>query len=88
MEKYDDPEIINVGTGEDLSIDELGQMVAEVIGYGGSILYDPAKPDGTPRKLLNVAKIHGLGWRHSIPLKEGIEMTYDWFLNNYEKVAV
>ena len=88
MEKYDDPEIINVGTGEDLSIDELGQMVAEVIGYGGSILYDPAKPDGTHRKLLNVAKIHGLGWRHSIPLKEGIEMTYDWFLNNYEKVAV
>ena len=88
MEKYDDPEIVNVGTGEDLSIDELGQMVAEVIGYGGSILYDPAKPDGTPRKLLNVAKIHGLGWRHSIPLKEGIEMTYDWFLNNYEKVAV
>src|SRR3989338_4800924 len=88
MEKYDDPEIVNVGTGEDLSIDELGQMVAEVIAYGGSILYDPAKPDGTPRKLLNVAKIHGLGWRHSIPLKEGIEMTYDWFINNYEKVAV
>ncbi len=79
MNAYDDPEIINVGVGEDISIGELAELVREVVGYEGRITYDTDKPDGTPRKLLDVSRINGLGWRASIGLREGVERTYEWF---------
>jgi GDP-L-fucose synthase len=71
---------INVGTGEDLSIGELAQLVADVVGYKGRIVYDKSKPDGTPRKLMDVSRINNLGWKYKTSLKEGIEKTYEWFL--------
>ena len=79
MHYYSDRETVNVGTGEDISIRELAQMVREVVGYDGEISYDAAKPDGTPRKLLDVQKLHSLGWQASIPLRQGIERTYAWY---------
>ncbi len=75
---------INVGTGEDLSISELVNVIAEVVGFTGEIKYDSTKPDGTPRKLMDVSRLHNLGWRHRTSLKEGIERTYEWFVNNYK----
>jgi GDP-L-fucose synthase len=78
METYDAAEHLNVGTGEDLTIAELAQKIAQVVGYTGQIRFDPARPDGTPRKLLDVSRIHSLGWRARIPLEEGIRSTYDW----------
>ncbi len=71
---------VNVGTGEDVSIRELAELVAEVVGYGGEIRFDPSRPDGAPRKLLDVSRLHALGWRHRIGLREGLERTYRWFL--------
>jgi len=79
METYDAAEHLNVGTGEDLTIAELAQKVAQVVGYTGQIRFDPSRPDGTPRKLLDVSRIHSLGWRARIPLEEGIRSTYDWY---------
>jgi GDP-L-fucose synthase len=73
--------LINVGTGEETSIKHLAQLIAETIGYRGDIVYDRSKPDGTPRKLLDVTKIRSLGWRHEVGLREGIAKTYDWYLN-------
>lgn len=82
LEKYDSPEIINVGCGEDISIRELAELICDVVGFKGELAWDTTQPDGTPRKLLDVAKIHALGWRHSIALREGIARTYEWFLQN------
>lgn len=79
MQNYDQPEIINVGTGEDVTIRELAEMIAEVTGFRGRIVQDPSKPDGTPRKLLDVSRLHALGWHARIPLREGLEQTYLWF---------
>jgi GDP-L-fucose synthase len=79
LKKYDSPEIINVGCGEDISIRELAELICDVVGFEGELAWDTAKPDGTPRKLLDVSKIHALGWNHRIGLREGIERTYDWF---------
>lgn len=79
MRNYSEEQFINVGTGRDLSIRELAQLVADVVGFGGSIATDPSKPDGTPRKLMDVSRLHALGWRHRIELREGIASTYDWF---------
>ena len=79
LEHYDEPEPINVGVGEDLSIRELAELVADVVGYDGELAFDPTKPDGTPRKLLDVSRIHGLGWQAQIGLREGLEDTYAWF---------
>lgn len=84
LERYDDEKHINVGTGEDLSIRELAEMVREVVTPGVEIVFDSTKPDGTPRKLLDVSPLHALGWRHSIELRDGIEQTYEWFCDNYE----
>ena len=78
MEVYDSPEIVNVGAGEDLSIRELAELVKKVAGYEGGIAFDPSKPDGTPRKLLDSSRIRGLGWRPKIALEEGIRKTYAW----------
>jgi GDP-L-fucose synthase len=79
MEAWDEPDIINVGTGEDISIADLAELVRSEVGYDGRIVFDPEKPDGTPRKLLDVTRIHELGWRAKISLTEGIASTYDWY---------
>jgi GDP-L-fucose synthase len=82
MQKYDEAEHINVGTGEDVRIWELATIIADVVGFSGKILWDFTKPNGTPRKVLNVDKIKSLGWEHSINLREGIKKTYQWYLEN------
>jgi GDP-L-fucose synthase len=79
MENFDGSEPLNVGTGEDLTIADLAQMVARVTGYQGRIRFDPSKPDGTPRKLLDVSRIQALGWKARIPLEQGIATTYEWY---------
>jgi GDP-L-fucose synthase len=83
MEHYEQAEHINVGTGEDLSIRKLAQMVRDVVYPAGELAFDTSKPDGTPRKLLDVSRLHALGWRHEVGLREGIETTYAWFLDNH-----
>jgi GDP-L-fucose synthase len=82
LENYDSPEIINVGWGEDISIRELAELICDVVDFKGKLAWDSTKPDGTPRKLLDVTKLRSLGWNPDIPLREGIARTYDWFLNN------
>lgn len=79
MNNYSGSEIVNVGTGEDVSIKELAELVRDIVGYEGSIVWDTEKPDGTPRKLLDVSKVRSLGWKHSVDLKDGIVRTYAWF---------
>lgn len=86
METYSDEEIVNVGVGEDLSIRELADLIRETVGFEGDLVFDPRQPDGTPRKLLDVSRLHGLGWRARIPLKQGLEETYGWFLSHTDKV--
>jgi GDP-L-fucose synthase len=88
MQEYNVPDIINVGTGSDVSIQDLAHLIAEVIGYHGTIKNDLSKPDGTPRKLLDVRKIHSLGWRHKTALREGIQMAYQDFLSRTENLKV
>ena len=88
MERYDSEEIINVGVGEDLSIRELAELVAEVVGYRGEITFDTSKPDGMPRKLLDVSRLFELGWRPRIPLREGIRQTYEWFVQHAAELGV
>jgi GDP-L-fucose synthase len=85
LEKYDSPEIINVGCGKDISIRELAELVCDVVGFDGELAWDTTKPDGTPRKLLDITKLRDLGWRPTIPLRDGVAQTYDWFLANCEK---
>jgi GDP-L-fucose synthase len=82
LENYDSGETINVGVGEDVTIRELAEIVADVVGYEGELVQDTSKPDGTPRKLLDVSKINGLGWKATVPLREGIATTYQWFLEH------
>lgn len=82
MENYDEAGIINVGVGEDISILELAELVASVVGFTGRIELDASKPDGTPRKLLDVGKLHSLGWRAQTRLEDGIRATYDWYVAN------
>jgi GDP-L-fucose synthase len=86
MREYDSPEIINVGTGEDLTIREIAEIVREAVGYTGAITYDTSKPDGTPRKLLDVSRLKGMGWSPRIVLTEGIAETYRWFVENHAAV--
>lgn len=88
MQHYDEPGIVNVGTGEDVTISELARLVAETVGFDGRLVFDPSKPDGTPRKLLDVSKLHKLGWHHSTSLQEGIRSTYEWFLSNVESARL
>jgi GDP-L-fucose synthase len=82
LRNYNDPEIVNVGCGEDLSIRELAELICEIIGFSGDLVFDPSKPDGTPRKLLDMSRMFSFGWRPKIPLREGIADTYRWFLEN------
>ena len=82
MRTYDSPEIINVGVGKDISIAELAKLVGETVGYSGEVEYDSSRPDGTPRKLLDVTRLAELGWRAQIALADGIRETYDWYLRH------
>lgn len=82
MESYSDKELVNVGTGEDVTIKQLAQLVQSVVGFKGNIEWDTQRPDGTPRKLMDVSKLHALGWKHSIELEEGIKGAYQDFLEN------
>lgn len=86
MNNYDSSEIINVGTGKDISILKLAQKIKEIVGFKGRIVTDTSKPDGTPRKLLDITKLNNLGWKSKIPLSRGIEETYSWFLENKDKL--
>jgi GDP-L-fucose synthase len=82
LERYDSPEIINIGCGQDVTIRELAETVKDVVGFSGELVFDVTKPDGTPRKLLDTTKINALGWKPRIGLREGIQSTYKWFLEN------
>jgi GDP-L-fucose synthase len=82
LEKYDSPEIINIGCGEDITIRELAELICDAVGFDGELVWDATKPDGTPRKLLDIAKIRALSWQPTIPLRQGIAQTYEWFLAN------
>jgi GDP-L-fucose synthase len=83
MNQYDESEIINIGVGKDISIRELAEVIKEIVGFHGEIRYDNSKPDGTPRKLLDVSKLNSLGWKSRISLKEGIERTYEWYVRSF-----
>jgi GDP-L-fucose synthase len=82
LEKYDSPEIINIGCGEDISIRELAELICDVVGFDGELAWDSTKPDGTPRKLLDVTRLRSLGWKPTISLRDGIAQTYEWFRAN------
>jgi len=82
LEKYDGREIVNVGVGEDSTILELAEKVKTVVGFAGGIRWDKSKPDGTPRKLLDVTRIRGMGWKPKVSVEDGIAATYDWFMKN------
>jgi GDP-L-fucose synthase len=82
MQNYEGEGIVNIGVGEDITIARLAGIVGEVVGYEGEIVYDSSKPDGTPRKLVDVSRINGLGWRASIGLEDGVRSTYRWYLEN------
>lgn len=76
--------LYNVGTGEDITIKELAAVIQKIVGHNGPIIWDESKPDGTPRKLLDVSKMHNIGWKHQVDLEQGIQKTYNWFLENIE----
>ena len=83
LEHYDEPDLVNIGCGEDVTIRELAETVCDVLGFDGTLEFDASKPDGTPRKLLDISKIKALGWSPRIPLREGIADAYRWFCENY-----
>ena len=83
MENYDGEQHVNIGTGEEVSIRELAETVKEVVGFEGELVFNTEMPDGTPRKLTTVDKLHGLGWKHKVSLDKGIKLAYNWFLENY-----
>ena len=87
LEYYDSPEIINIGCGEDVTIRDLALTVCEVLEYKGELVFDPSKPDGTPRKLLDMQKLFSLGWKPKIPLRDGIRDAYEWFLGSVKDPA-
>jgi GDP-L-fucose synthase len=85
---YEGEDIVNIGVGEDISIRELAELVKDITGYQGDIVNDTSKPDGTPRKLLDVSRLHALGWEAKIPLREGVQATYRWFLDQGSELRV
>jgi GDP-L-fucose synthase len=87
MDNYEGQEIVNVGVGEDISIREVAELISEVVGYDGEIAFDTSKPDGTPRKLVDVGRLTALGWEAEIPLREGITSTYAWYLREARELA-
>ncbi|SHI88473.1 GDP-L-fucose synthase [Flavobacterium haoranii] len=82
MQNYNDAETVNIGTGEDVTIKELAETIKKTVGFAGELVFDATKPDGTPRKLLDVSKINNLGWKHKVNLQQGIEKTLDWVTEN------
>lgn len=88
MENYSEPDPINVGVGTDLTIKELAYLIKNIVGFEGDITFDFTKPDGTPRKLMDVSKLHAKGWKHKVELEDGIKLAYQDFLNKAENVAV
>lgn len=86
MNHYDDIQFVNVGTGEEVSIKDLAMLIKAVVGYEGELKFDSSKPDGTPRKLLDTSKINAAGWHPKISLKKGLELTYQWFVENYDRI--
>ena len=86
MNQYNDPTLINVGTGKDIAIKDVALLIQEIVGYQGELVFDSSKPDGTPRKLLDVSKLTGTGWRPQYILQEGIKLTYTWFKEHYDKI--
>jgi GDP-L-fucose synthase len=87
MQNYDEPGLVNIGTGEDLEIGELAAMIRDVVGFEGDIIHDTSKPDGTPRKLMDVSKLHELGWKHKIDLRQGFAMVYEDFKQSVYQLA-
>ncbi|MFI5137841.1 MAG: GDP-L-fucose synthase family protein [Sphingobacteriales bacterium] len=85
MQNYDEEGLVNIGTGEDLSISDLALLVKNIVGYTGEIRFDTSKPDGTPRKLMDVSKLHSKGWKHKVELEDGIKLAYQDFLNRFVK---
>ena len=83
MNNYEEEQLVNVGTGVDLSIKELAELIKDIVGYKGNIAFDTSKPDGTPRKLMDVTKLHNLGWKHTVELREGIQLAYQDFVENH-----
>jgi GDP-L-fucose synthase len=83
MQNYNENGFINIGTGSDISIKDLALLIQKVIGFEGNLVFDTTKPDGTPRKLMDVSKLHAKGWKHQIELEEGIKLVYQDFLKNY-----
>ena len=79
IEHYDSPDMINVGFGEDVTIRELAELICEVVGFAGRLEFDAAKPDGTPRKLLDISRLRALGWKPRVALREGVRETYEWY---------
>lgn len=88
LENYSGEQHVNVGTGQEVSIKELAETVKKVVGYQGKIIWNAAMPDGTPRKLTDVSKIHALGWKHKVDLEEGIKLAYDWFKENVDSARL
>jgi GDP-L-fucose synthase len=85
MQQYDQKEFLNVGTGVDIPIADLASLIKQIVGYKGEIVYDRSKPDGTPRKLLDVTRLHSLGWHPQIDLESGLKMAFEWFVDHYAK---
>jgi len=83
MENYNEPNLINIGVGHDLTIKDLALLIKDILGYEGELVFDASKPDGTPRKLMDVTKLHNLGWKHSVELPEGIALAYEDFMSRY-----
>lgn len=83
LENYNGEKHVNIGTGEEITIMELAKLIKEIVQYDGELSFNTSMPDGTPRKLTDVSKLHSMGWTHKVSLKEGIQITYDWFVNNY-----
>ena len=82
LERYDDPAPINIGVGEDITIHDLAVMIADIVGYEGQLTFDTSRPDGTPRKLLDISRISDLGWKANVSLREGLKSTYGWYLDH------
>ncbi len=87
LRHYDGDDHLNVGTGSDVAISDLAELIAKIVGYEGEFVYDTSMPDGTPRRLLDVSRMAELGWSASIGLEEGIEATYEWYLDNHVTAA-
>jgi GDP-L-fucose synthase len=85
LQNYNEKQFLNIGTGEDISIKELAETIKRLVGYEGNLTFDSSKPDGMPKKLLDVSKLHEAGWRHKISFEEGLKRTYSWYLESIEK---